>query len=64
MVSQDDDDLLAIAADWIRSARPFAGLVFGHQLGVTIGQAVNDLELIANVLSPEELRSQILWIPL
>ena len=63
MVSQDDD-LLAIAADWIRSSRPFAGLVFGHQLGVTVGQAVNDLELIAQVLSPEEMRSQVFWIPL
>ena len=63
MVSQDDD-LLAIAADWIGSALPFAGLVFGRQLGVTVGQAVNDLELIAHILSPEEMRSQILWIPL
>jgi hypothetical protein len=29
MFSQDDD-LLAIAADWIKSSKPFAGLIFGH----------------------------------
>ena len=63
MISQDED-LLAIAADWIRSAKPFAGLVFGHQLGVTIGQAVSDLELIARVLSSQEMRNQVFWIPL
>ena len=63
MFSQDDD-LLAIAADWIRSSTPFAGLIFGHQLGLTVGQAVGDLELIAEVLSAEEMRNQIFWIPL
>ena len=62
-VSQDDD-LLAIAADWIKSSKPFPGLVFGHQLGVTIGQAIGDLELIAQVLTPEEIRNQVFWIPL
>jgi hypothetical protein len=63
MFSQDDD-LLAIAADWIRSAKPFDGLVFGHQLGVTVGQAISNLALIAEVLSVEEMRGQIIWIPL
>jgi len=27
--------------------KPFSGLIFGHQLGGTIGQFVEDLELIA-----------------
>ena len=63
MFSQDDD-LLAIAADWIRSSRQFARLIFGHPLGLTVGRAVGDLELIAQVLSAEEMRSQIFWIPL
>jgi hypothetical protein len=63
MFSQDDD-LLAIASDWIKSSRPFSGLIFGHQLSVTVGQAVSDLELIAQVLSPEEMRNQVFWIPL
>ncbi len=36
----------ALAEDWQRHGRSFAGLVFGHQLGGTIGQFVRDLELI------------------
>src|SRR3990170_5772261 len=35
------------AEDWQRQGREFAGLVFGPQLGGTIGQYVEDLELIA-----------------
>ncbi len=63
MFSQDDD-LLAIAAAWTNTARPFSGLVFGHQLRVTVGQAINDLKLIAEALTPEEMANQIVWIPL
>src|SRR4051794_5567324 len=36
----------ALAEDWQRQGRPFVGLLFGHQLGGTIGQYVRDLELI------------------
>jgi Domain of unknown function (DUF5615) len=37
----------AMAEDWQRQGKPFAGLIFGHQLGGTIGQFVKDLELIS-----------------
>ncbi len=42
----------ALAEDWQRQGRPFAGLLFGHQLGGTIGQFVKDLELIAKASEP------------
>jgi hypothetical protein len=29
-----------LAEDWQRTARPFAGLLFGHQLGGSIGQYI------------------------
>ena len=45
-----DEDLLAEAARRQRDDIPFAGVVYAHQLRVTIGQCVNDLELIANQL--------------
>ena len=61
---RQDDDLLGIAANWVRLSKAFSGLIYGHQLGLTIGQAIGDLELIAQVLSPEEMRNQIFWIPL
>jgi Domain of unknown function (DUF5615) len=37
----------ALAEDWERQGRPFAGMVFGHQRGATIGKYVSDLELVA-----------------
>lgn len=39
----------ALAEDWQRQERVFAGLIFGHQLGGNIGEFVKDLELISGV---------------
>src|SRR5262245_12217703 len=46
-----------------RSQRPFAGLLFSHQLGVTIGQFVRDLELIAKASEPEEWSNVVEYLP-
>jgi hypothetical protein len=59
-----DDDLLAIADAWLREGRPFAGVIYAHQLRVTVGQAVRDLELMATVLEPAEMRSRVAFLPL
>ena len=53
----------ALAEEWQRQGRPFAGLVFGHQLGGTIGQFVKDLELIASASNPEEWANTIEYVP-
>jgi hypothetical protein len=53
----------ALAEEWQRQGRPFAGLVFGHQLGGTIGQFVNDLELIAKASDPEDWVNIIEYVP-
>jgi len=37
----------AMAQDWQRQGRSFAGLLFGHQRGATLGAYVTDLELVA-----------------
>lgn len=44
-----DDDFLAIAHRQQLAGRTFAGVIYGHQLDLSIGQAVRDLELIAQV---------------
>src|SRR5262245_5136586 len=44
-----DADLLAEAARRHRSGENFARVIYAHQLGVTIGQCINDLEIIAKV---------------
>ena len=53
----------AMAEDWQRQERPFAGLIFGHQLRGTIGQYVNDLELIAKATDPEDWLGMIELLP-
>jgi Domain of unknown function (DUF5615) len=54
----------ALAENWQREGKPFAGLIFGHQLGGTIGQFVQDLELIAQASEPEDWQNMVEDIPL
>ncbi len=53
----------ALAENWQRQGKPFAGLVFGHQLGGTIGQFVKDLELVALTSELEEWLNSIEYLP-
>ncbi len=53
----------AMAEDWQRQQRPFAGLIFGHQLGATIGQFVKDLELIAQSSELQEWTNLVERLP-
>jgi hypothetical protein len=59
-----DRDLLIIANRWLQEGRDFAGLIYAHQLAVTIGRAVRDLELMALTLEPEDMLNRIEFIPL
>ncbi len=52
-----------LAEDWQRQGRPFAGLVFGHQLKGTIGQFVKDLELIARASESGEWLNTVEHLP-
>lgn len=54
----------ALAEEWQRAARPFAGLIFGHQLQGSIGQYVRDLELIAKATDPQEWIGRVEKLPL
>ncbi|MBX3732152.1 MAG: hypothetical protein KF791_06115 [Verrucomicrobiae bacterium] len=44
-----DEDLLVEATRRQRGGHYFGGVVYAHQLGVTIGRAVNDLVILAQV---------------
>ncbi len=59
-----DDDLLRIAAERQRAGIPSAGVVYGHQLRVSIGQCVRDLQLIVEATEPGELDGSVLFLPL
>jgi hypothetical protein len=41
-----------LADEWLTNGRDFAGVIYAPQLGITIGQAIRDLELIAKVMEP------------
>lgn len=59
-----DQDFLGIANDWQAAGRRFVGLVFGRTQGLSVGEAVRDLELILQVVSPAEIENSVIWVPL
>jgi hypothetical protein len=48
----------------MRNHQAFPGIIYAHQLRVTIGQMVQDLELIAIATSKEEWSGKIEYLPL
>lgn len=66
LVSQEsqDEDLLREGARLLKDGKHFSGIVYAHQLRVTIGQMVEDLELIATATSKEEWIGRIEYLPL
>lgn len=42
----------------------FSGVIYAHQLRITIGQAIRDLQLIVEVYEPEDIASRVEFLPL
>ena len=59
-----DEDFLAEATARQRSGKSFAGVIYAHQLRVTIGQCVHDLELIAKCSEPADFTNRVEHLPL
>jgi hypothetical protein len=59
-----DDDLLAEARRRQLAGIRFAGLVYAHQLRVTIGGCLRDLEIVAGAMSPDEIIDTVIFLPL
>ena len=59
-----DDDLLREAVRRQREGVPFHGAIYAHQLQVSIGVCVRDLELIAQAGEPDDIVGQIQFLPL
>ena len=64
VIFTQDVDFIVPADEWLGAGRPFAGIVFAHQHGVTIGQAIRDLEIVCRVLTPTDVASQLIRLPL
>jgi len=59
-----DEDLLAEATRRQRVGESFSGVVYAHQLRVTIGRCIQDLELIAKATDPADWRNRVEYPPL
>lgn len=59
-----DEDLLAEANRRQTEGIPFAGVIYAHQLGVTIGMCIRDLELIAQAATLPDLANRVEFLPL
>ena len=59
-----DEDLLAEATRRQRSGESFAGVIYAHQLRVTIGRAIEDLELLAEAGRREDFANRVEYLPL
>ena len=59
-----DDDLLREAKRRQQSGELFSGVIYAHQLNITIGQCISDLELIAKASEPEEWTNCTVYLPL
>jgi hypothetical protein len=59
-----DHDFLCIANEWNLRGEMFAGVIFARQRRITFRKAIDDLEMIATVLDPEDLRNQVIFLPL
>jgi hypothetical protein len=59
-----DDDLLSEAANRIREYVSFYGVINAHQLRVSIGICVNELEIIAQAGEPEDVIGRVQFLPM
>jgi hypothetical protein len=59
-----DADLLRIACDFQGRGREFAGLVYTHQLRLSLGRIIDDLEIIAKTGEKKDFRNRVEFLPL
>ena len=59
-----DRDLLKEGTRRQRSGETFSGIIYAHQFEVSIGQCINDLEVIAKTSEPDEWIGRVEHLPL
>jgi hypothetical protein len=63
VLATQDADFLEIVSRWRREGRESRGVIFARQ-GIAVGSFLEDLELCLHGLSDEELRNQVVFVPL
>ena len=59
-----DDDMLRLATAWCQRGDSFSGVIYSHQLRVTIGQCVTDLTTLVTAGVPGEFADRVRYLPL
>jgi Domain of unknown function (DUF5615) len=63
LVSSDKDFLVEVQQRQ-RKASDFAGVIHYRPARVSLGQVIEDLELVAKLIEPRELQSQLIYLPI
>jgi hypothetical protein len=64
VIFTEDVDFLREAARRQQTGEAFAGVIYVHQLALSLGKRINDLEIVAKVYDPVDLANQVLYLPL
>ena len=59
-----DDDMIAEAVSRQRANTHFHGVVYAHQLRVSIGRCITDLKIISEVATPDDIVDKVIFLPL
>lgn len=59
-----DQDFLREGAARLRRSQFFAGILYAHQVEMTIGQCLESLEMIAKAGEPDDVANRIIYLPL
>ena len=59
-----DADMLREATRRQQTGGSFSGVIFAHPTQISIGECIRDLEIIAKVGGPEDIRDRVLYLPI
>jgi len=60
----NDHDFLREATSRQQRGESFTGVIYVHQIALSVGRCISDLELIAKVCSLEDLADHVEYLPL
>lgn len=57
-----DQDFLRLHLQWMREGKPHAGIIYYSQSHVSVGTCIWGVKLIADLLTPEDMRNHLEFI--
>ena len=64
VIFTQNDDFLEIVDERRQRLLAFPGLVYAHQAHVSVGQCIDDLEIIAKASDPADIVDTVCFLPL